>query len=229
MAVFVSDEDESIRNASLQVQKILIGNFGLSHTEMLLEPLFDGLFEESWRKRNGSLILIGEMLNVLKSFLYDNSDTEKEDCYYQALMGVYIIKDDEVDMPRETAFKVWNEYIDNTPKTLKIGLGTLVKMWVRGIKQAASNIVLRSIINFAIKYSETYYTDVLDYFDEYINGKDDMLKSGVYDVLVEFLKKLQQAYLDKFKEQLRVLIDNGLFSSVQEIRRSVVKCLSIYV
>lgn len=100
MAVFVSDEDESIRNASLQVQKILIGNFGLSHTEMLLEPLFDGLFEESWRKRNGSLILIGEMLNVLKNYLYDNSSAEKETCYYQALMGVYIIKDDEVDMPR---------------------------------------------------------------------------------------------------------------------------------
>jgi hypothetical protein len=36
MTIFVSDEEESIRNASLQVQKILINNFGLSHTEMLL-------------------------------------------------------------------------------------------------------------------------------------------------------------------------------------------------
>lgn len=112
---------------------------------------------------------------------------------------------------------------------MKLGLGTLVKMWVRGIKQPASNIALRSITNFAAKYGETYFADVLSYFDEYIAGKDDTLRSGVYDVLVEFLKKLHQQYLEKFKDQLRNLIEQGLFSTVPEVRRSVVKTLSIYV
>jgi hypothetical protein len=229
MTVFVSDEDESIRNSSLQVQKILINNFGISHTQMLLEPLFNGLFEENWRKRNGSLILIGEMLNVLKSYLYDNSDEEKEACYYQALMGVYILKDDDVDMPRDTAFSVWNTYIDNTPKTLKMGLGTLVKMWVRGIKQPASGIALRSITNFSGKYGETYFGEILACFEEYLNGTDDVLKSGVYDVLCEFLKRLHQQYLDRHREDLGGVIELGLFSEVPEIRKSVVKTLSIYV
>lgn len=82
MTIFVSDEEESIRNSSLQVQKILINNYGLSHTEMLLEPLELSLFEEKWRKRNGALLLIGEMLNVLKNYLYDNIDAEKESNYY---------------------------------------------------------------------------------------------------------------------------------------------------
>lgn len=49
---------------------------------MLLEPLELSLFEEKWRKRNGALLLIGEMLNVLKSYLYDNIDAEKESNYY---------------------------------------------------------------------------------------------------------------------------------------------------
>lgn len=89
---------------------------------------------------------------MLKNYLYENTDEEKEACYYQALMGVYILKDDEVEMPRDTAFSVWNTYIDNTPKTLKMGLSTLVKMWVRGIKQPACNIALRSITNFSGKY-----------------------------------------------------------------------------
>jgi hypothetical protein len=56
-----------------------------------------------------------------------------------------------------------------------------------------------------------------------------MLRSGVYDVLCEFLKKLQQTYLEKFKDNLRAIIEIGLFSNVTEIRRSVVKTLSIYV
>ena len=92
------------------------------------------------------------MLNVLKNFLYDNSNEEKEAFYYQALMAVYILKDDEVEMPRETAFQVWNTYIDNTPKTLKMGLNTLITMWVRGIKQPAASIVSNSITNFCTKY-----------------------------------------------------------------------------
>lgn len=67
-------------------------------------------------------------------------------------MGVYILKDDDVEMPKETAFMVWNTYIDNTPRTLKMGLSTLVAMWVRGIKQPASKIALHSITNFSGKY-----------------------------------------------------------------------------
>lgn len=51
------------------------------------------------------------MLNVLKNYLYDNIDAEKESNYYEALMGVYILKDDDVEMPRITANQVWNNYI----------------------------------------------------------------------------------------------------------------------
>lgn len=70
---------------------------------------------------------------------------------------------------------------------------------------------------------------MLEYFGEYLSGKDNMLKSGVYDVLCEFLKKLQQQYLDRFRDQLRGIIEMGLFSNIAEIRRSVVKTLSIYI
>ncbi len=74
----------------MQVSKVLISNYGITHTHLLLEPLCDGIFESNWRKRNAALILLGELLNVLKVYIFNSKDFEKSEYYYQALMAVYI-------------------------------------------------------------------------------------------------------------------------------------------
>lgn len=61
----------------MQVSKVLINNYGISHTDLLLGPLSDGIFESNWRKRNAALILLGELLNVLKVYIFNNKDYSK--------------------------------------------------------------------------------------------------------------------------------------------------------
>ena len=46
---------------------------------------------------------------------------------------------------------VWNTYIENTPKTIRSGLRTLVKMWTKHTS-AAEGVVEKNITSFAIKY-----------------------------------------------------------------------------
>jgi hypothetical protein len=41
---FVSDEEENIRNSAMMVEKVLINNYCLTHTDLLLGPLCDGVF-----------------------------------------------------------------------------------------------------------------------------------------------------------------------------------------
>jgi hypothetical protein len=91
---FVSDEDENLRNSAMQVAKVLINSYSLSHTDLLLEPLCEGVFETNWRRRNAALILIGEMLNILKSYNFHTRNSDKNYAYYKGLMAVYILKDD---------------------------------------------------------------------------------------------------------------------------------------
>lgn len=74
---YVSDEDETLRNSSMQVSKVLINNYGISHTDLLLEPLCNGIFESNWRKRNAALILLGELLNILKVYMFNSKDYGK--------------------------------------------------------------------------------------------------------------------------------------------------------
>lgn len=78
------------------VEKVLINNYALSHTDLLLNPLCQSVFENNWRKRNAALILIGELLNILKSYMYNNRVSDKNYAYYRGLMAVYILKDDEL-------------------------------------------------------------------------------------------------------------------------------------
>lgn len=78
----------------MQVEKVLINNYCLSHTDLLLDPLCEGVFDSNWRKRNAALILIGEMLNIIKSYEYNNKNKDKNYAYYQGIMAVYVLKDD---------------------------------------------------------------------------------------------------------------------------------------
>ena len=96
MYIFVSDDEESMRNSAMQVAKVLINSYSLSHTDLLLEPLCEGVFESNWRKRNAALILIGEMLNIIKSYMFHSKNSDKTYAYYKGLMAVYILKDDEL-------------------------------------------------------------------------------------------------------------------------------------
>jgi hypothetical protein len=43
--------------------------------------------------------------------MYNTRTTDKNYAYYQGLMAVYIIKDDDLEMTRLTANQVWNTYI----------------------------------------------------------------------------------------------------------------------
>lgn len=63
-------------------------------------------------------------------------------------------------MPRMTAHQVWNTYIENTPKTIKTGLNTLVEMWTR-FTNSANGIVIRNIIGFSGKYGENYFAEII--------------------------------------------------------------------
>ena len=80
----------------MQVSKVLISNYCLSHTDLLLEPLCEGVFETNWRKRNGALILLGELINIIKNHMYNTRSQEKSYAFYKGIMAVYILKDDEL-------------------------------------------------------------------------------------------------------------------------------------
>jgi hypothetical protein len=212
----------------MQVSKVLINNYGISHTELLLEPLCAGIFEANWRKRNAALMLLGELLNVLKLHIFHTKSTDKSEYYYQALMAVYIMKDDELEMPRTTANQVWSAYIENTPKTIKCGLRTLVRMWTR-YTHAAGGVVIKNVVGFASKYGENYFAEMLEYMGDF--AKEAEHQSGVFEVLAELVKRLPQQFLGKptHRKLIRAFFDRSVFEVEGSVREALTRCLALYV
>jgi len=95
-----------------------------------MTPINEGLFNSNWRKRNSAILLSGEMITVLKQYGMideDNMQDSKVQHYYNAFMGIYILRFEEIDIIKRTATEMWKQFIANTPRTIKKGLNILIE------------------------------------------------------------------------------------------------------
>jgi hypothetical protein len=129
-------------------------------------------------------------------------------------------------MPRITANQVWNTYIENTPKTIKCGIPFLVRMWSKGISEPASNVVYRNIVGFCTKYAETYFTEIITNLQRYL--EDPTFQSGAFEVLAEFIKRMANIFLSKFRNNLAAIFDKYIFEK-HETKPKIIQALSIFV
>lgn len=131
-------------------------------------------------------------------------------------------------MPRLTANQVWNMYIENTPKTIRTGLKELVEMWSLYTHEA-NGVVFKNIGEFSSKYGENYFTDILTYMEEYMSNPK--IQKGVFEVLTEFIKRLQQQFMmkDQYKNKIREFFQKNIFSSHGDVRMALAKGLAIWV
>lgn len=57
---YVTYDFDKVRDVALRVLKIMIQHYGISDTELLMQPIMDGMFSTNWRKRNSAIVLSGE-------------------------------------------------------------------------------------------------------------------------------------------------------------------------
>ena len=88
----IQDENEQIRNMSLRVIKIFIQKYAMTNTQILLQPVNEGLFADSHIKRLSCIVLLGDMLEVFKQFSKENK-LEKE-VLEDTLVSIYILRND---------------------------------------------------------------------------------------------------------------------------------------
>jgi hypothetical protein len=61
--------------------------------------------------------------------------------------------------------------------------------------------------------------------------KNPTLQKGVFEVLTEFIKRLQQQFMmkDQYKNKIREFFKNHIFSSHGDVRIALAKGLAIWV
>jgi hypothetical protein len=61
----IAHQNENIRNLAIKIVKTIIQKFSGKHIELILKSLFDGMFSDSSLKRNSSVILLGDVIDVM--------------------------------------------------------------------------------------------------------------------------------------------------------------------
>jgi len=228
----ISDENEIIRNLSIRVVKILIQRFGLKKTDILMDPAESGLFSPNWRRRASSVLLVGEMLEILQKSerrAGKDSDTDYAGIFTRIVTSIHILKFDHSEHVKHTANQIWKTYVENTPKTLKQILPALIDKLVYILAEVEENVDMAEICihEFGSKYAESMFRDIYAYLEkkkESSVGQPQILKA-----FCEFVSFLTMAMNDDFveakKDNILYLIKDLLITSDDYIRGSACQVL----
>ena len=103
----ISDENETTRGLAIRVCKILIQRFGLKKSSILMDPAEAGLFSPNWRRRSSSVVLVGEMLEIIQRCerrgLTKDLEADYNDKYNRIITSLHILKFDPSEHVKHTA------------------------------------------------------------------------------------------------------------------------------
>jgi len=139
----LADDSDFVREASMRAGRMIVANHSTKAIDLLLPELEHGLFDESWRIRQSSVQLIGDLLfrisgisgkiseeedgedeaeeaapgmDAAKKALIDGLGKERRD---RVLAAIYIVRQDAVGGVRQAAIGVWKALVPNTPRTVR--------------------------------------------------------------------------------------------------------------
>jgi HEAT repeat protein len=163
----LSDESEGVREVALRSGQVMVTVLGSNNALLLLPSLSEGMFDDDWRIRHSSLILLGDLLYLIgdtKAVGMADGEEEDEDLAgvssggkvtatlrgsigeqnaNEVLAALYIARADVSMAVRQSALQVWKSVVSNTPRTLVEIIPVLIEQLIS--KLSAESAELRVV------------------------------------------------------------------------------------
>ena len=163
----LSDESEGVREVALRSGQVMVTVLGSNNSLLLLPSLSEGMFDDDWRIRHSSLILLGDLLYLVgdtKAVGMADGEEEDEDLAgvssggkvtatlranigeknaNDVLAALYIVRSDVSMAVRQSALQVWKSVVSNTPRTLVEIIPILIQQLIS--KLSAESTELRVV------------------------------------------------------------------------------------
>lgn len=249
----LSDEAESVRDVAMHSGHVVVNAHALSHTRELLPCLEAGLFDDSWRIRQSSVTLLGDLMyrisgtravSVASEENNDDDETSGSAAGDRAiikLLGIkrrnailaslYMIRSDTSAVVRQSALQVWKSVVANTPKTLRQILEELMNAIVSALsgdnveKQTMAGRTLGEIVR---KLGEHVLPEVVPILHANLSpslptGRRQGAFIGLAEVIDCCTKKQIEAYVDTL---VHAVLD-GVCDEVLEVRASAAQAFNV--
>lgn len=245
----LSDEAESVRDVAMHAGHVVVNAHALSHTKEILPSLEAGLFDDSWRIRQSSVALLGDLMyrisgtravglsEVTAGEVDEDDDSAGSAAGDRAitkilgmerrnaiLASLYMIRSDTSAVVRQSALQVWKSVVANTPKTLRQILETLMRTIVTalsGDNTEKQTMAGRTLGEIVRKLGEHVLPEVVPILRAGLAPKNAPgMRQGVCIGLAEVINCCTKKQLEDFVDTLVDAVLDGLSDELPEVRNS---------
>uniref|UniRef100_K3WKL7 TOG domain-containing protein n=1 Tax=Globisporangium ultimum (strain ATCC 200006 / CBS 805.95 / DAOM BR144) TaxID=431595 RepID=K3WKL7_GLOUD len=251
----LSDEAESVRDVAMHAGHVVVNAHAISHTKDILPSLEAGLFDDSWRIRQSSVALLGDLmyrisgtravgLNESSGDFDDDDDAAGSAAGDKAIIKVlgmerrnailaslYIIRSDTSAVVRQSALQVWKSVVANTPKTLRQILEALMTSIVNALsgsnveKQTMAGRTLGEIVR---KLGEHVLPEVVPILRSGLSPKNSSgMRQGVCIGLAEVIECSSKKLIEDYVDTLVDAVLDGLCDELPEVRNSAAQAFDV--
>lgn len=239
----LADENESVRDAALSAGHVLVEHYATTSLRLLLPAVEEGIFNDSWRIRQSSVELLGDLLFKVagtsgKALLEGGSDDEGASTEAQGraiievlgrekrnevLAALYMVRTDVSVSVRQAALHVWKTIVANTPKTLKEIMPVLMDTLITSLALPSNErrqVAGRALGELVRKLGERVLPLIIPILSDGLKDPDSGRRQGVCIGLSEVMASAGKSQLLSFMDKLIPTIRTALCDSEPEVRES---------
>ncbi|GAA5901674.1 hypothetical protein JCM8208_001574 [Rhodotorula glutinis] len=241
----LADDSDFVREASMRAGRMIVANHSTKAIDLLLPELEQGLFDESWRIRQSSVQLIGDLLfrisgisgkiseeedgedeaeeaapgmDAAKKALIDGLGKERRD---RVLAAIYIVRQDAVGGVRQAAIGVWKALVPNTPRTVREILPILMSIIVRILASPAleqRETAARCLADTCRRLGESVLGEVIASLQKAMGSDDRRQREGVCLALTELMANTGKSALEAHEDAVIAAVRTALVDPDANVR-----------
>ncbi|KAM0756603.1 ARM repeat-containing protein [Meredithblackwellia eburnea MCA 4105] len=250
----LADDSDFVREASMRAGRMIVANHSTKAIDLLLPELELGMFDVSWRIRQSSVQLVGELLfritgitgkpdaddegeedeednglatETSKKALVDTLGRERRD---RVLAALYIVRQDSVGAVRQAAIQVWKALVQNTPRTVREMLPVLMQIIVRtlaspGIEQRET--AARCLADTCRRLGEAVLGEVVGILQKAMASQERRQREGVCLALTEIMQNTNESSLEAHESAVISIVRTALVDQDPSVRTAAAQAFDV--
>ncbi|KAF2074627.1 hypothetical protein CYY_004066 [Polysphondylium violaceum] len=248
----LADDSDPVREVCMRCGQSIVSRFAVSGIEVIVPALEKVLFDENWRIRLSCVQLFGDLLFKLagttasdvasgtvlgtSSGQDDDEDSDvitRNDIHKllgkerldRILSSLYMMRFDNNSSVRQKVLLIWKFIVNNTPKTLREILSTLIEMIISSI--GSSNIEKRQISaktlgDIVSKLSDRILPEILPILEKGLQSEQEETRQGVCIGLSEVINSARTQLLP-YLGSVVTCISKALCDPLIDVREAAAK------
>lgn len=243
----LADDSEVVREVAMRAGLNIVNEYYISAVDVLVPCLEEGLFSDNWRIRQSSVSLLGDFMAKLtgadtpEADLEDDNDRTAraktditkvmgEGRVHSILAALYMIRFDVNTAVRQKSMLVWKSLVNNTPKTLREILPTLMTTLISCMGSNNTDkrqVAARTLGDLVSKLGERVMPEIIPMLDRGLDARESDKRLGVCVGLTEVIAAAGRQQLGNYIADVIPTVRRALQDRLADVREAAAQAFDM--